>query len=114
MIAGIDPALYASTVIDGAITGSIFALLAMGIVAVYRTTRTLNLAQGGMATMGAYLFITLREHSVPTLLALPIVVAVGASVGLGLGQLIGWPLRRASATVKLVASLGILLVVQSV
>jgi ABC-type branched-subunit amino acid transport system permease subunit len=114
MIAGIDPGLYASTLIDGAITGSIFALLAMGIVAVYRTTRTLNLAQGGMATMGAYLFITLREHSVPTLLALPVVVAVGAAVGLGVGQLIGWPLRRASATVKLVASLGILLVVQSV
>src|SRR5260221_429837 len=34
MIAGIDPGLYASTLIDGAITGSIFALLAMGIVAV--------------------------------------------------------------------------------
>ena len=114
MIASLDAGLYGSTVIDGAISGAIYALLAVGIVAVYRTTRTLNLAQGGMATMGAYLFIALRERGVPTVLALPIVVLIGAAVGLGIGQVIGWPLRRVSPTVKLVASLGILLVVQSV
>ncbi|HEY0410268.1 MAG TPA: branched-chain amino acid ABC transporter permease, partial [Candidatus Dormibacteraeota bacterium] len=83
------------------------------VVAIYRTTRTLNLAQGGMATLGAFTYIALREHGVPTPVAVVTVVAIGAAAGLGIGQLIGWPLRRANATVKLVSSLGVLLVVQS-
>lgn len=104
---------YATDAVLGLIQGAVYGLLAMGVVAIYRTTRTLNLAQGGMATLGAFSYIALREHNVNTLLAVVIVVALGAAVGLGIGQLIGWPLRRASPTVKLVSSLGVLLVVQS-
>ena len=104
---------YATDAVLGLIQGAVYGLLAMGVVAIYRTTRTLNLAQGGMATLGAFSYIALREHNVPTLLAVVIVIALGAAIGLGIGQLIGWPLRRASTTVKLVSSLGVLLVVQS-
>jgi branched-chain amino acid transport system permease protein len=104
---------YATDAVLGLIQGAVYGLLAMGVVAIYRTTRTLNLAQGGMATLGAFSYIALREHRVPTLVAVVTVVALGAAIGLGIGQLIGWPLRRASPTVKLVSSLGVLLVVQS-
>lgn len=105
---------YATDAVLGLIQGAVYGLLAMGVVAIYRTTRTLNLAQGGMATLGAFSYIALREHGVPTLVAVVTVVALGAAIGVGIGQLIGWPLRRASPTVKLVSSLGVLLVVQSV
>jgi branched-chain amino acid transport system permease protein len=104
---------YATDAVLGLIQGAVYGLLAMGIVAIYRTTRTLNLAQGGMATLGAFTYIALRGHGVPALPAVAAVVALGAAIGLGIGQLIGWPLRRASPTVKLVSSLGVLLVVQS-
>ena len=85
----------------------------MGVVTIYRTTRTLNLAQGGMATLGAFSYIALREHQVPTPIAVVIVLGLGAAIGMGIGQFVGWPLRNASPTVKLVASLGIMLLVQS-
>jgi branched-subunit amino acid ABC-type transport system permease component len=104
---------YATDAVLGLIQGAVYGLLAMGVVAIYRTTRTLNLAQGGMATLGAFTYIALREHGVPTPVAVVTVVALGAAAGLGIGQLVGWPLRRANATVKLVSSLGVLLVVQS-
>lgn len=104
---------YATDAVLGLIQGAVYGLLAMGVVAIYRTTRTLNLAQGGMATLGAFTYIALREHGVATPVAVITVVALGAAVGLGVGQLIGWPLRRANPTVKLVSSLGVLLVVQS-
>jgi branched-chain amino acid transport system permease protein len=104
---------YATDAVLGLIQGAVYGLLAMGVVAIYRTTRTLNLAQGGMATLGAFTYIALREHGVPTPVAVVTVVALGAAAGLGIGQLIGWPLRRADPTVKLVSSLGVLLVVQS-
>jgi branched-chain amino acid transport system permease protein len=104
---------YATDAVLGLIQGAVYGLLAMGVVAIYRTTRTLNLAQGGMATLGAFTYIALRERGVPTPVAVVAVVAIGAAAGLGIGQLVGWPLRRANATVKLVSSLGVLLVVQS-
>jgi branched-chain amino acid transport system permease protein len=104
---------YATDAVLGLIQGAVYGLLAMGVVVIYRTTRTLNLAQGGMATLGAFTYIALRERGVPTPVAVVAVVAIGAAAGLGIGQLIGWPLRRANATVKLVSSLGVLLVVQS-
>jgi branched-chain amino acid transport system permease protein len=104
---------YATDAVLGLIQGAVYGLLAMGVVVIYRTTRTLNLAQGGMATLGAFTYIALREHGVPTPVAAVTVVAIGAAAGLGIGQLIGWPLRRATTTVKLVSSLGVLLVVQS-
>jgi len=104
---------YATDLVLGLIQGAVYGLLAMGVVAIYRTTRTLNLAQGGFATLGAFSYIALREHNVPTLVAVVLVLALGAAIGLGVGQLIGWPLRRANPTVKLVSSLGMLLVVQS-
>jgi branched-chain amino acid transport system permease protein len=104
---------YATDAVLGLIQGAVYGLLAMGVVAIYRTTRTLNLAQGGMATLGAFTYIALRERGVPTPVAVVTVVALGAAAGLGIGQLVGWPLRRANPTVKLVSSLGVLLVVQS-
>lgn len=112
-VAAASVSTYATDAVLGLIQGSVYGLLAMGVVAIYRTTRTLNLAQGGMATLGAFTYIALREHGVPTIVAVITVVALGAAIGMGIGQLIGWPLRRASATVKLVSSLGVLLVVQS-
>jgi branched-chain amino acid transport system permease protein len=112
-VAAASVSTYATDAVLGLIQGSVYGLLAMGVVSIYRTTRTLNLAQGGMATLGAFTYIALREHGVPTIVAVITVVALGAAIGMGIGQLIGWPLRRASATVKLVSSLGVLLVVQS-
>ena len=104
---------YIRDALDGVITGSVFAVLAMGVVVIYRTTRTVNLAQGGMATLGAFTYITLREHSVPTLIAVAVVLTLGVAIGAGIGEFIAWPLRRATPTVKMVATLGLLLVIQS-
>ena len=109
----IGPAQLAHDALDGLVSGAVFGVLAMGVVVIYRTTRTLNLAQGGMATLGAFAFIVLRDHGVPTLVAALAVVALGALIGAGIGSAIAWPLRRATPVTKLVASLGILLVVQS-
>jgi branched-chain amino acid transport system permease protein len=105
---------YVRDLLDGVITGSVFAVLAMGVVVIYRTTRTVNLAQGGMATLGAFTYIALRERSVPTVVAIAAVLALGLVIGSGIGQFVAWPLRRATPTVKMVATLGLLLVMQSV
>jgi branched-chain amino acid transport system permease protein len=70
---------YATDAVLGLIQGAVYGLLAMGVVVIYRTTRTLNLAQGGMATLGAFTYIAFRERGVPTPVAVVAVVAIGAS-----------------------------------
>ena len=106
--------LWAADAVDGLVVGAVFAVLAMGVVAIHRTTRTLNLAQGGMATLGALLWIALRDHGVAAPIALLTVFAAGALLGAVVGLGVGWPLRRASPATRMVASLGVLLLVQGV
>ena len=43
-------------VFDGVITGLLYALLAMGIVLIYRATRVINFAVGAMGLVGGALF----------------------------------------------------------
>ncbi len=40
---------------SGLATGSLYALTAVAVVVVFRNTRTINLAQGDFAMMGAFL-----------------------------------------------------------
>ena len=53
-------------VFDGVITGLLYALLAMGIVLIYRATRVINFAVGAMGLVGGALFALLVvEWNVP-------------------------------------------------
>ena len=44
--------------ISGISSGSLYALVGMGLVVIYKTTRILNFAQGILLVMGAYIFFT--------------------------------------------------------
>lgn len=94
--------------------GAIYALLAQGVVAVYRGSGVLNFAQGAVAMVGAFVFLQLREvegWSLPLALGVTIVAAalLGAVIHLGLMK----PLQSASNLQRVIATLGVLLVLQS-
>lgn len=92
--------------------GAIAALSGIGLLVTYRTNGVLNLAQGGIATLVAYVFREMVvEWGLPIWLAA--VIALGLlspGIGLLLERLVFRPLarRRASAAESLVASLGVL------
>lgn len=44
---------------SGVAAGAVYALVAVGIALVYRTTHVINIAQGDLATLGAYLGLSL-------------------------------------------------------
>ena len=60
-------------------TWGIYALLGMGIVLVYRTSRILNIAGGELAIFVGYLVAIAIEHGMP----FPIAVPVGMGCGDG-------------------------------
>jgi sulfate-transporting ATPase len=95
-------------------TGAIYAVLAQGLVLVYRGSGLLNFAQGAVAMVGAYLYHDLVVGAgLPPLLG-----ALGAVVGcavLGLVLQLGVlrPMRRSSPLTRVIATLGVLLILQS-
>ena len=47
--------IFGQQILSGLATGSLYALTAIAIVLVFRNTRTINLAQGDFAMIGAFL-----------------------------------------------------------
>ena len=74
--------MLAQVALNGVIVGSIYALVALGFVVVYRSVAMFNFAQTEYYTLGGMLFATLLVvGGVPFLVALVLTVAVGVAVG---------------------------------
>jgi ABC-type branched-subunit amino acid transport system ATPase component/branched-subunit amino acid ABC-type transport system permease component len=101
-------------IIAGLTTGSVYALAAVGLVLTYKTSGIFNFAQGGLATAAAFLFYALQtEHGVPWPIAAAVCVFVAGPI---IGVILEWVTRRvttATLPVKVVATVGILLVLQA-
>lgn len=99
--------------IIGLVTGSIYSVAALGLVVTYRTSGIFNFGHGAIAAAGAYVFYELHVlQGVPWPIALPVaVVAFGAVAGV-LMERLARAIAGATTAAKIVATLGILLVVQ--
>lgn len=82
--------LYIELFILGLPIAGLFALLATGVVMVYRASRILNLAQGGMAMFTAYILWWLTNA--PNGPGLP--VLLGTILALGFAAGLGWAMER--------------------
>lgn len=84
--------------INGALVGLMYALVALGIVLVYKASRYANLAQGAFAMTGGYICVLLSASAgLPIWLAIPLTVLLlyGAGVlveRLVLRRMIGQPI----------------------
>jgi sulfate-transporting ATPase len=93
-------------VLLGAATGALTALVALGIVLVYRTSGVLNFSAGALGGIAAYVCYNLRDGGWPTWFA----VSIGLLTGIGIGLLtyvVMALLRNASNLARLIATLGL-------
>lgn len=67
--------------LTGFSAGSLYALVALGIVLIYRSTRVLNFAHGDVATLSTFVAFSLLSHRYSFLVAVVGSLAVGAAVG---------------------------------
>jgi ABC-type branched-subunit amino acid transport system ATPase component/ABC-type branched-subunit amino acid transport system permease subunit len=117
----------------GLASGAAYALLGMGLVLVHRSTGMINFAHGAMAMFCAYVFIGLRRDGVLVLpvvgirgdlrlagrgfdLPLAVIITLGYAAVLGtlVYLLIFRPLRDHPTLAKIVASVGLMLILESV
>ena len=101
---------------SGLVTGCALGVVAISFSLVYATTKIFHVAHAGIYTLGGYLAWAMVVHGAPLLLA--VLVAIAACTALG--ALIQFALyarleqRRATHLVILIASLGVLAVIQNV
>lgn len=106
--------------------GAVYAALAQGLVVTHKGAGTINFAQGAVAMYGAYVFDEVRSTGDLVLpvgrlgvgenlwLALALGVASAGALGLAAHALVFRPLRLAPPLAKVVASVGLMVVVQAV
>jgi branched-chain amino acid transport system permease protein len=106
-------ALLAQYVIGGLAAGGLYALVALGIVLLYRTSRILNFAHGDLATFGTFIaFSLLVTARAPFAIASVGALLATAVIGAAFYFLILRPSREASLLGKIVITLGFALVLQ--
>ncbi len=94
--------------------GALYALVATGVVVIQRGAGVLNMAQGALLAWAAYAFHGAREAwGLPAAPAAVLAVGSTMAVGLVFHQLVLRPMRQATAVLRLMATLGLLIVIQS-
>lgn len=94
-------------VVAGTIVGTVTALLAMGLILIYKTSRFINFAYASMGSLAGVTAIGLHlEKGVPFFAALPIGVAIGVITG-AVVELVVRRFRNTSRLILTVASIGI-------
>jgi branched-chain amino acid transport system permease protein len=92
----------------GAIIGSVTALLAIGLILIYRANRFINFAYGSMGSLVGVLAIGMhKEHGWNYFLAIGVGAVAGVIVGAGIDRLIIRRFANSSRLVLTVASIGL-------
>ena len=106
---------FLQVTVSGLVTGSLYGLLALGIVLIYRTTGVLNFAYSALSTFGAcFLYILQTSMGVTFWLAVPLSLLFAAALGAAMERLFARPVLHAPVFTKAIATLALALVLQTV
>ncbi|MBI9110679.1 branched-chain amino acid ABC transporter permease [Maridesulfovibrio ferrireducens] len=84
---------YFQLIINGLVVGSIYSLVALGFVIIYKATKVVNFAQGEMVMAGAYICFALTvQYQIPFALAFLMTLAFSVILGLVIERMILRPL----------------------
>jgi ABC-type branched-subunit amino acid transport system permease subunit/ABC-type branched-subunit amino acid transport system ATPase component len=93
--------------------GSAYALVAQGVILVHRASGVVNFAQGAMAMFAAYFYTWLTNHGLSDVTAALVAIAGAGVLGAVVQRFVMKPLGRAPLLAKLVAALGVVLILEA-
>ena len=80
-----DLSLFLELAINGALSGLMYSLVALGIVLIYKSSSVPNLAQGALAMLGAFVALAVFEAlKAPMWVALPVAMVLMFLIGMGI------------------------------
>ena len=100
--------------LTGLSAGSLYALVALGVVLIYRSTRVLNFAHGDVATLGTFVAFSLLSDKFSFPVALVLSLAAGAAVGIAFYFVVLVKAQRRGANLlgMIILTLGLSLIIQ--
>jgi branched-chain amino acid transport system permease protein len=100
--------------VSGLSIGALYALVALGLVLIYRSTRILNFGHGDVATIGTFFAFTFLSHNVSGIIAFPAALIIGAVLAMVFYFVILIPAQRRNATLlgQIILTVGLSLIIQ--
>ncbi len=92
---------------EGLVGGVLYALIALGFVLIYKSSRIFNFAQGIMVVFAALTLVGLHEHGVPALLAVPLTLGVMFVLAVAIERAVLRPLVNQPDIILFMATIGI-------
>lgn len=94
---------------EGLVSGVLYALIALGFVLIYKSSRIFNFAQGIMVVFAALTLIALYQAGMPALLALPLTLVVMFCLAVAIERVVLRPLVNQPDIILFMATIGITL-----
>ena len=111
---------FINTLLIGITAGSIYALMAIAIVLVWRSTRVINFAQGGLALASSFVGAAILEKTGSFWVSLPVAMLAGAIFSAGIEFFFLRPLLKRSGDkgqeifLPIIATLGLLGIIKAI
>jgi branched-chain amino acid transport system permease protein len=103
---------FMQQVVSGLASGGIYALLALALVIIHRSTGVINFAQGEMATLSAYICWTfIVNHGWPYWPAFVATLLLSFVGGIGLHRLVIRPVERGNVLRIVIVTIGLLVAI---
>ena len=107
--------LILEAIITGILTGGVYALMASGLTLVFGVMEIINIAQGALVILGAYLSYYLQQNlHIDLFLGLLITMPVMFGLGLLIELLFVRPIKRDRVMMSLLVMFGLALVIEGV
>jgi branched-chain amino acid transport system permease protein len=99
-------------VLAGLFAGTMYSLVAVGFVLIYKASSTFNFAQGAMVFFAVLSFVGFMEFGIPFAGAFVMTVLLMVAVGYATERLVLQPLMNQSEDTRLMATIGLAFVLQ--
>lgn len=100
--------------LSGIASGSVYGLMGLGLVIIFRATDVVNFAAAALDTVTVYLCLALLSAGLPLLVAALLSVVAIAAVGTGVRESVIRPLGSGQLFSALVVTMGVTLILESV
>ncbi|MEL7229846.1 MAG: branched-chain amino acid ABC transporter permease [Pseudomonadota bacterium] len=109
VLMGEIPDLFIQTIWEGFVSGTLYALVALGFVLIYKASGVFNFAQGIMVVFAALALVSLHQAGVPAILALILTIGIMALLAVGIEGLVLRKLVNQNDAILLMATIGLTL-----
>lgn len=106
---------FLNYLINGALSGLLYALIAMGFVVIYRASKVFNFAQGELVVFGGYMvWLTIIQMGLPMWVGLPIAFASSALFGFMIERIFFARLVGESVFSMVMVTIGLLILIRGI